>query len=470
MSDITLRLVLGATEPRIEARIRYAFSAYAALYGMRVVQDADATVIVAYGGNVGPANIVLPASYQLRPAWSPAPAPEWVGGMPCFHLTRSGEPDLLAEVFEWLAAPHELASEELDDIGRVAPRNTLAGTHGLDRRIPWVNRWLACVHAKVRAVLPRLPIAPQSPFGVPRTFVASHDLDHLSGSRAVNARRVVKNMGVSLLARRDVRTPIQVGVAALDRALRGLPTADGVAELLRGEQDRGIRSTYTTVPLSGHPRDPGYSLDDEYVATTLRRIAEDGHEIAVHGSYQSLETAGGLEYEYRVLAAAGYLATGGRQHWLRHRGGELFAELVRAGAAWDATGGHPDDVGYRHGAAFPFLPYDFENERPFPLIEIPLVVMERALCNESPDPDQWCEAAVAVLHAAGQEGWGGVSVLWHDAAFTATAAYPARLADVYWNLLDAGDRWVTANEMAAAARDRWQTAGAINADRIPLER
>ena len=34
--------------------------------------------------------------------------------------------------------------------------------------------------------------------------------------------------------------------------------------------------------------------------------------------------------------------------------------------------------------------------------------------------------------------------------------------DTYWAVLDAGDRWVTAGEVAAAARIRWTAAGALH--------
>ncbi|WP_214365437.1 hypothetical protein [Pseudonocardia sp. H11422] len=460
MTVPTARLIVATTDPRAEARLRYAFSAYAALHGIRVVPDGPADVTVAHGDVAEPADVTLAAGYRPRPLPSPAPAPTWVDGMPCFHLAPDGRPDLLGEVVEWLAAPHESACTDLDDVGRVPPQHTLAGTHGLDRTVPWANRWLARVHAAVRTALPRLPAAPLSPFGAPRTFVASHDLDHLSGSRLTNARRVVKNVAIAFAHRRDVRTGVQISAAAAHRAARRAPIADDVRGVLAGEAARGIRATYTVVAESTHPRDPGYGLDEDYVRRTLRAVADDGHELAVHGSYRSLEQPGQLAHEFDLLAAAGFPATGGRQHWLRHRGAELYSALITAGARWDSTRGHPDDIGYRHGAAFPFLPYDFATERPLPLVEIPLVVMERALCSATPDPAAWPGTAVDVLRAAGEDGWGGVAVLWHDAAFTGTY-YPVRLADAYWAMLDSGDHWVTADEVADAARARWETAGAF---------
>ncbi|MEK6441744.1 hypothetical protein [Pseudonocardia sp. T1-2H] len=456
----TARLILSTPDPRSVARLRYAFSAYAALHGIRVVDDDSADVTVAHGDVDTAVQVRLPAGYRLRPDTEPAPPPVQVDGMPCFHLAPSGEPDVLGEVFEWLAAPHERASTELDDIGRIPPEHTLAGTHGLDRRVPWANRWLARLHRAVRTALPGLPGSPPSPFGASRTFVASHDMDHLSSRRLVNGHRVLKNVGVAVAGRRDLRTGAAILGAAARRTVHGRPTIVGVADLLAGEAARGVRATYTVVAESTHRRDPGYRLDDDFVRHTLADIAEAGHELAVHGSYRSLEVPGQLEHEYALLADAGFPATGGRQHWLRHRGGELFAALERAGAEWDSTYGHPDLVGYRHGAAFPFLPYDLDRERARPVVEIPMVVMERALCTAGSRPADWAATATEVLRAAGDDGWGGTAVLWHDYAFPG-AALPAGLAETYWAVLDAGDHWVTAAEVAAATRTRWADAGAL---------
>lgn len=455
----TARLVVPPGHPRIEARLRYAFSAYAALYGILVVDDGPADVCVAHGDVDEAADVALPAGYRLRPASQPAPPPAWVDGMPCFHLAPGGRPDILGEVFEWLAAPHEQACTALDTVGRVPPEHTLAGTHGIDRTVPWANRWLARLHAAVRTALPRLPVGPTSPFGPGRTFVASHDMDHLSAERLVNGRRVARNVGIALVQERRPRTGLQILGAAGHRIRRRLPVVNGIDDLLAGEAARNVRATYTVVAESTHRRDPGYRLDEPLVRQSLRRIADGGHELAVHGSYRSLERPGQLAHEFALLAAAGHPASGCRQHWLRHRGAELYAALEEIGAEWDSTRGHPDVVGYRHGAAFPFLPYDLERERPHRLVEIPLVVMERALGRVTDEPGDWPGIAVEVLRAAGSDGWGGTAVLWHDVAVPGTTLGRG-FAEAYWAVLDAGDRWVTATEVAAATRARWNAAGA----------
>lgn len=466
-SSPTVRFVAQPSDPRTTSRISYAFSAYASLHGMRCVRTGPADLTVGYGRVDEAAKIdtdididvTLAATYRPRPASAPAPAPVWHDGMPCFHPLDGGRPDVLGEIFEWLGAPHELACTALDPVGRIPPEHSLAGTHGIDRTVPWVNRWAARLHTQVMAALPGAPASPPSPFGGRRTFVASHDLDHLSDRRMVNTRRIVKNAGIALVADRDPRTAAQILVEAAGHGLRREPALVGVPRLLAGEAERGVRTTYTVIAESTHRRDGGYRLTDDFVRRTLDRIAERGHEIAVHGSYRSLEQPGQLTREYRLLRGAGHEVSGGRQHWLRHRGSELFRAVEAAGGTWDSTAGHPDDIGFRHGAAFPFLPYDFDREAPHPVVEIPLVIMERALRSATVDPAAWPAVATDLLRAAGADGWGGVAVLWHDDAFTGTT-FPARLAEAYWSVLDAGDNWVPAREVAAVSRERWAAAGA----------
>ena len=86
----TARLVVGPGDPRVAARVGYAFSAYAALHGIRVVPAGPADVTVAYGESAEPADVVIPAGYQPRPAATPAPPPTWIDGLPCFHPAPGG--------------------------------------------------------------------------------------------------------------------------------------------------------------------------------------------------------------------------------------------------------------------------------------------------------------------------------------------------------------------------------------------
>ena len=108
--------------------------------------------------------------------------------------------------------------------------------------------------------------------------------------------------------------------------------------------------------------------------------------MAVHGSYRSLEKPGELAREYEMLGAAGFPAPVAVSTGYTIVVASCSSSWLGRARPGDATSGHPEDIGYRNGAAIPFLPYDFDAGRPHPVVEIPLVVMERALCKETADP------------------------------------------------------------------------------------
>jgi peptidoglycan/xylan/chitin deacetylase (PgdA/CDA1 family) len=215
------------------------------------------------------------------------------------------------------------------------------------------------------------------------------------------------------------------------------------------EAAHGVRSTWNVITRHGHSRDADYSIDDPQVRDLLDRLADTGHEVGVHGSYTSATTPGALAEEYGALAAIGHRATGGRQHWLRWNGAGLFDELVAAGATWDSSAGWPDRIGFRHGMATPFVPYDPVADRPVGIVEVPLIVMDVALDRLARGGVCIGEATERVLDEVRRHR-GGVSVLWHDTVFGDTQVRPG-IATLYRTLLERGDTWTTSSELV----ERW---------------
>ena len=457
----TARLVLSAPDAVTRARLRYAFSAYAALYGIRVVDGPTADVTVAHGPDAeAESDVTLAAGYQPRPIDTPAPPPQWVDDMPSFHRAPSGQPDLLGEVFEWLAAPHEAACTQLDRVGRVPPEHTLAGTHRLDRRVPWANRWLARLHTAVRAALPRLPADPPSPFGPGNTFVASHDLDHLAGNPLRNGARVLKNVGIATVSDHDPRPGVRIlGAAArrlrpapADRDGRGGPAgrrgrAGGAGQLHGGRRvdppprswlpaRRSVRAGHAAPDRRARPR-----------AGVARQLPEPGPSPAA-GPGVPAAGRGGLPGDRRAAALAAApgrravrRAGAGRRRVGLHAGPPGRRSATATGrrsrscpTIWRASG---------HGRSWRFRSWSWNGR----------CARLRPTRRRGPRSPSTCCARRAT------DGWGGTAVLWHDYAMTGTTL-AAGLADAYWAVLDAGDRWLPAADVAAAARDRWAAAGA----------
>ena len=458
-------------DPVVVGRIDYAFRLFCACFGF-VPAAGGGIPRLCYGADPhGPLDVSIPAGYRKeRNASTPEPTfvfgPRGLSvllerGFPAFH-PADGEIDWLGEIFAWCSGSLETSVTARDEVGRIPFAATVHGRHGLDPAVPYaaVAMW-ALNHAIRSRVGERWPERPVTPPGVDGGFAvaATHDIDFLPVSAGAVLHRAVKNAAIALAAGDAGRLASMIGAAA--RRLGGATWLDRSLERLSDrEAAEGIRSTYTVLCRRSHRRDGNYDITDPEVLRTLARLAERGAEIAVHGSYTSLEASGRLADEYGRLREVGFDPVGGRQHWLRTDGHALFDALTETGARYDSTVGYPERPGFRHGVCFPYPPYDFARERAHPFLEIPLVVMDASLYAVDSDPTSWSVLARGVLDRARLHGWGGVAVLWHDTTMSG-AQYPRALGDVYWALREPSDVWVPAAEIVEAVSVRYIDAGLL---------
>lgn len=107
------------------------------------------------------------------------------------------------------------------------------------------------------------------------------------------------------------------------------------------------------------------------------------YTIGIHPSYLSgrNEALTRLEKEYleRVL---GQKITDSRQHFLRYHIPETGKILENLEIKTDSTFGYRNKTGFRCGTGFPYKMYNFEEERPYHFLEIPMVVMDMAIIHQ----------------------------------------------------------------------------------------
>jgi len=471
----TVSLVLGNDLPDAAARrITYAFRLFCAVYGFTPsAQEGDAVLCYAAEAQ-RPQEIGLAATYVPRSSAEPAPAPRfvalesgrpaaWGGGtrFPVFSpLEEDGSPDWLAEIFEWVSAAHEHSVVERDSVGRIPFGATLHGRYGLDPTVPYAALAMAALNRAIRAALgdgwPELPVPPWG--GSSRFAVAvTHDVDFLPVGPWAVLRRFSKNAAQAAIVRRDPRLLGSILASAV-RSLGGdVWLNDSLRRVRAREREAGIASTLTIICRRAHRRDANYDVEDRRVLEMLRALAADGAEIGVHGSYTSLASRGRLVEEYRKLTELGFEPRGGRQHWLRSVGPALYRELGEAGVWYDCTAGYAGAAGFRHGACFPYPPYDFEAEAPHPFLELPLATMDASLYAMSRRAPVWGEVCARVMDLAREHGWGGVSVLWHDTTFSG-AQLPRGIGECFWGMMRADERWISAGELTETIWPRYERA------------
>jgi len=154
------------------------------------------------------------------------------------------------------------------------------------------------------------------------------------------------------------------------------------------EKEFDIKGSYFFTiwpPKVESPYDCLYEADDRF--TYLGRImtardimvelAQQGHDVGLHGGYHTSLDIENLLYEKHLLEdETGLSISTTRQHWL-HWDARITPEIhERAGIAADTTLGYNRNVGFRAGTSKPYYFFDAGRDRALDLVELPMVLMD----------------------------------------------------------------------------------------------
>jgi peptidoglycan/xylan/chitin deacetylase (PgdA/CDA1 family) len=242
----------------------------------------------------------------------------------------------------------------------------------------------------------RADLAPLWPESRPFAVCLTHDVDFVSGQltpgQALRFARagLVQVPGESKLLR-AARPPGRV-VRSLVAGIRRRPaTAAALDRCIALEREYGVRSTYffTVFPDEGFSRYdcvylPGdrcrFEGRDTTVAEVMRRLASEGFDVGLHGSFNSGVVPGLLAREKAVLEdALGSPVTTTRQHFLHWDVRATPRLQLESGLAADSSLGFNRAIGFRAGTSLPFRHFDLAAGRELPLLEVPLVIHDGPL-------------------------------------------------------------------------------------------
>ncbi len=292
----------------------------------------------------------------------------------------------------------------------------------------YVARLRSIIDAKLRSRGEALLPIPPWPEGKQFAVILSHDVDRIqhTGWRECFLR-VLRAFNRGLGPCERIFT-LAGGVAQMGRALSGITSSDDPLwnfDLWADLEDQfGFRSTFFVMALDGlgAVNDGGYRLYDQVkfrgvrqpFRRVLRTLRRDGWEVGLHGSIDSHTDADMLTCQKaRLEAALSEPVLGVRQHHLMFRIPDTWQAQSEAGFQYDSTCGFNKRVGFRAGTGLPFQPYDEKLEKPFPVIEAPLVIQDGAIMGEEPtNIDQASTRCIRILENIKDAGGLGC-LLWH---------------------------------------------------------
>ena len=259
--------------------------------------------------------------------------------------------------------------------------------------------------------------------------VLTHDVDRPFKHLFQSPAQLLRSMAGDLLRRGDL-PGVLAAPSRWVRVRRGPDEADPffTFEWLMDQSERaGLSSAFYFI--CGHSAgrlDGDYGIRHPRIRKLLRRIHARGHELGVHGSYNSFRCAQTLRGEFEALRSVcaeegiSQARWGVRQHVLRFDCARTPAVWEAAGFAYDATLGYADSAGFRCGTCHPFPLFDHAARRTLKVMERPLVAMDVTLMSpeyEGLGPDAAAERIEALRGACRREN-GEFVLLWHNCQLT----------------------------------------------------
>jgi hypothetical protein len=309
------------------------------------------------------------------------PEAEWLTAA---SLDNRADADLFGTAFVLLTRYEELALAERDKHDRFPAEATLTE---LGR--PLADECADTLLGALQRIAPRLERRP--PFF---RIVPSHDVDYpYAGPRG----------RLSALRRGQLR-------AALPH-----DPFDTFDLLMDASERRGLRATFYVLA-----DDAPYSLDEPRIRTLLRRIHVRGHDLGLHGSYETFRDPAKLKLELErlvsVCAQEGIEQDewGARQHFLRWENPTTWRAYEEAGLAYDTTLGFSSRPGFRAGTCHEYPAFDLRERRELRLRERPLVLMDTPTLDRLGLPEDELVAEIERLRKECRRAGGNFTVLWHN--------------------------------------------------------
>jgi len=244
----------------------------------------------------------------------------------------------------------------------------------------------------------------------------SHDIDYWDYWSAGQKKEVFR-YNLRTFFRRPVNASFKILGHALHKNLIHNPQRQA-RWILHREAALDIDSTWFLFGKTDYPDPRQNYIADPGISRSLLDIL-GGTEVGLHGSPASAYDADELRRELDTLRLLGFKVTGYRSHYLNFDYQQSFSLLEAAGIQYDSTLGHCAQIGFRAGISFPFFPFNIEQNRPFRVLEIPLIVMDTTLNSAKAmnlNPVSALRRVCRLIDLAAKYQ-SHLSLLWHNTSF-----------------------------------------------------
>ncbi len=310
--------------------------------------------------------------------------------------------DLPSMIFYFLSGWQEEHCSVVDKFGRFPYAESIQKEHDFVT-LPLVNYYFIILQKGIERLIEEpIPLKQQYRLNI------THDIDlvHSGWKSSIKKQLLKGNLWKA------------VTIAYLKLA-KNIDPYQNLNEIIQFESVHHLKSTYYFIPTNDTQKginNADYSLKDPYIQQIIKIISDEpDFELGLHTPVANqLNKKKIIEY----TQALGRNITANRFHYLALKQSDL-AHFEGTGIITDSSLGFAEHIGFRHGSAWPFHPFDFEKNASMTILEIPLVVMDVSLTNPQYMNLKNDEAVKFIneIKSATIKVNGIFTVLWHNNQF-----------------------------------------------------
>jgi len=329
--------------------------------------------------------------------------------------------DILKSAFHLLSGYEEYKTGASDNLGRFPYTSSLQYKLGIASR-PVVNYYFEAILEGLEkfCIRNKLPFQ-RTPVFNKAVFSLSHDIDMVNAYHFFETGykfKMLLGLVESPYNRADTR---KLAFSSLYHFLNPFSKSNPYWNfdfLMKSESERGFRTTYFFLEKDGLHDNSRYRFNARRIRRIMNRINKEGFETGIHGTIKS---ATDQEAMARTVANMQKVLTeevaGVRQHFLKYQLPLTAKIQENTGLRYDATLGFAEHEGFRNSYCWPFSLYDFENDLPIKVWQIPLTMMDVTLFGYRKLDFEKVHLSLRELLGEVQKFNGIFSLLWHNSFF-----------------------------------------------------
>ncbi len=358
-------------------------------------------------------------------------------------LNPSIDFDIPAAAFILASDFQDLISLERDEFDRLRAMDSLQYKLGI-LGFPAVNYYSLFLKERVEECF-GIALERKTYAGAESAIALTHDVDFVS---FLNPRMISREMvGIAVLNRHGL--PSRQRATKLLFPLYALFGFDlpkiGLKFILNTESSLAFKSTFFIKTGATGKQDIPYNFRSKTMRNFLNVLAAEGFEIGIHPSMSTyVDVNEFVREKNRLQDFIGKRVNSVRQHYLKFTAGKTIEIWEKAEMKYDSTLGFSREVGFRNSVAFPYPLYNFTEDRPSTVTELPLVFMDGTLAENKTINNDQALARMKELIKETKMANGSASILFHNSLTDPidfqgyTEIFPALLQEIKGNGMTTG--------------------------------